>query len=194
VTGGAAPTFPYRLNAAVMNSLAQTGGQAGEDIMQSNLLSFDVRAYDPTVAIKSVSGLAVIPGDPGWTNASAVAIGMGAFVDLNYSSYTGAASSTFSGPPQLKSQLGFAPVMATYDTWSLYYERDGANQNGGVLTDEGTDGLDNDNINGVDDPGERETSPPYLAPLRGLQVRIRIYEPETRQVRQVSVTADFLPD
>jgi len=197
VTGGAAPTFPFRLNAAVMDNLAQTGNQLGEDIMLSNILAFDVRAYDPTAVIKSVSGLAVIPGDPGWTNATATAIGLGCFVDLNYTSYSGVASSIFSGAPQTKSQLhamGAAlPVMATYDTWSWAYERDGVNQNGG-LADRGTDGLDNDNINGVDDPSERDTSPPYLAPLRGLQVRIRIYEPDTRQVRQVSVTSVFVPD
>ena len=60
-----------------------------------------------------------------------------------------------------------------YDTWTSFYERDGENQDFDELTDEGTDGLDNSMkangnhdltggaaINGVDDPTERETSPP----------------------------------
>jgi hypothetical protein len=34
---------------------------------------------------------------------------------------------------------------------------------------------------------------PYPVPLRGLQVKIRTYEPDSRQVREVTVTQDFLP-
>ena len=47
---------------------------------------------------------------------------------------------------------------------------------------------------GVDDATERETEPPYASPLRGIQVRVRIYEPQTRQMRQVTVGADFVAE
>jgi hypothetical protein len=60
--------------------------------------------------------------------------------------------------------------------------------------DRSTNGLDDDGNNGVDDPGERETSPPYPYPLRGIEVKIRIYEPTTRQVRQATVSGDFLQE
>ncbi len=68
---------------------------------------------------------------------------------------------------------------AEYDTWSLHYESDGIDQdnrdgddNLSTGADEGTNGLNDDTINpAVDDVGERETSPPYDAPLRGIQVR-----------------------
>jgi prepilin-type N-terminal cleavage/methylation domain-containing protein len=98
----------------------------------------------------------------------------------------------------------------TWDSWTLAYERDGINQDfaveagATVLTDEGTDGVDSpirfDSAtppnpiyeNGVDDANERETVPPYAHPLRGVQVRIRLYEPGTRQVRQATVATDFL--
>ncbi len=63
-----------------------------------------------------------------------------------------------------------------------------------LLVDTGTDGFDNDNVNGVDDVGERETSPPYPVPLRGIQVKIRALEPDTRQIRQVTVVSDFIPE
>jgi hypothetical protein len=222
-----APTFPYRLDSAVLSALAQTGNRLGEDILLSNLLACDVRAYDPTALLVASPGpdgawgqvgldddgdgtvdnvteagwagsddLATIPGDPAWSSAGA-AIGQGAYVDLNYSSYAAGASSIFSGTPQAKSWLnatGGLPVMATYDTWSFWYERNGSDDDGDGTTDEGTNGLDDDNNNGVDDLGERETSPPYPYPLRGLQVRIRIYEPDTRQMRQATVAADFVPD
>ena len=51
-----------------------------------------------------------------------------------------------------------------------------------------------DNGNGVDNPTERNTSPPYPVPLRGIQIKIRVYEPTTEQVREVTVTETFLPD
>ena len=43
-------------------------------------------------------------------------------------------------------------------------------------------------INGVDDPLERETSPPYPVPLAGVKVVLRVYERDARQVREASVT------
>lgn len=84
-----------------------------------------------------------------------------------------------------------------YDTWSLGYERDGLDQDLDTLVDEGFDGLDNPTtddgvqVDGVDDYGERETSPPYPMPLRGIEVKIRMIEVSTQQVRQVSVVGDF---
>ena len=108
----------------------------------------------------------------------------------------------------------------TYDTWTFDYEHDGLDQDGdgesgspvfmgmkqangmdnngnGLVDeniDEGTNGLDDDGVNGVDDVGERETSPPYPVALRGLQVRIRVIEPSSRQVRQETITASFVPE
>ncbi|HAY79792.1 MAG TPA: hypothetical protein DCY79_08300, partial [Planctomycetaceae bacterium] len=75
-----------------------------------------------------------------------------------------------------------------------YYEQDGINQNGNAFFDEGTDGFDNDGVNGVDDAGERETSPPYPYSLRGIQVKLRAIEPNNRIVRQMTITADFVPE
>ncbi len=41
---------------------------------------------------------------------------------------------------------------------------------------------------------EFETRPPFAAQLRGIRVTIRIYEPSSQQIRQVTVVGDFLPD
>ena len=43
-------------------------------------------------------------------------------------------------------------------------------------------------MNGPDDPMERETSPPYTTPLKGVQVKLRIYEPNSRAIREANVT------
>ncbi len=45
--------------------------------------------------------------------------------------------------------------------------------------------------NGVDDVSERETQPPYSVPLQGIQVRIRVFEPGSRQVREVTLIQKF---
>lgn len=35
--------------------------------------------------------------------------------------------------------------------------------------------------------------PPYWTPLRGLQVKIRVYEPDSKQIREVTIVQDLLP-
>ncbi|HEX2477537.1 MAG TPA: hypothetical protein VHK01_22465, partial [Lacipirellulaceae bacterium] len=47
---------------------------------------------------------------------------------------------------------------------------------------------------GVDDVGERETAPPYDRPLRGVQVLMRVYEPDSRAIRQVRVNQHFMAE
>jgi hypothetical protein len=113
-----------------------------------------------------------------------------------------------SNPPSL---MGFPAV---YDTWSFHYENNGRDEEllledqystlsikptfattpfaRTSVIDQGTNGLDDDNQNGVDDPGERETSPPYDVPLRGIQIKLRVYERDARQIRETSVTHSFV--
>jgi hypothetical protein len=90
-----------------------------------------------------------------------------------------------------------------YDTWTDFYERNGQNEDGDTvnvggtavpLIDEGNDQVDNDGVLGIDNFAEQETAPPYAAPLRGLKVIVRLYESDTRQVRQMSVVNDFIPE
>jgi prepilin-type N-terminal cleavage/methylation domain-containing protein len=116
---------------------------------------------------------------------------------------------THPGPTQLEPMGNTAVVMAwpsaIYDTWSTHYEQDGINQritwdgsnwpNGnGPIVDAGSDGLDNDLANGADDPAEQEAPPPYSAPLRAIQIKIRVFDPDSRQVREVTLEHEFLPE
>jgi hypothetical protein len=179
--------------------------QPGDDGYLDRLLSSDLAFQDPS--------------DP--TNAAylqnlqsgrLVVVSFGAYVDLGYappetvrySPPPGSPLPQFHTGPDIRSQLYPDRV---YDTWSLHYENDGVDANGnGVaepneygdqdrdgIFDEGTDGFDNDGVNGVDDPGERETAPPYPYPLRGIQVKIRVFEPDSRSIREVTVVEDFRP-
>jgi hypothetical protein len=201
--GGGNPT-PLLLNGATQpnhSGSAVTIDRTGEDVILTNVLSFDVRAWDSTAPIKyhdansntvmDQGELIVVPGDAGYTATAPTTGAQGAYVDLNY---LPAIASNFSDPPPLISGLNTTP---TYDTWSLHYEQDGAtgvDQNSTVTgTDTGTNGLDDDADGVVDEPDEFDTQPPYPVPLRGIQIKIRVYEPDSRQVREVTVVQDFLP-
>ena len=106
----------------------------------------------------------------------------GDYVDLGTGN--GSAFNHFGDP---RSQLaGNANMSRTYDTWSTTY-----------FGNTWADGLDDGGAtsgNGiVDDDAEKTYPPPYPVPLRGIQVKIRVFEPDSKQVREVTVVQDFLP-
>ena len=45
----------------------------------------------------------------------------------------------------------------------------------------------------IDDIDEQITTMPYPVPLRGIQITIRCYEPDSRQIRQITIEHDFVP-
>jgi type II secretory pathway pseudopilin PulG len=206
--GGAYP-WHQRLNPTNATSLLTYNFSAtkiGEERVLANLLAFDVRVFDGAAPIyeDASSATALSPGDIGYrallSSGSPTAIGYGAWVDLGFNRTGMAGNSYFSGAPSAAFGIA-APTAATqpynfihWDTWATTYEHDGVNQDGDAVFDESVNGLDDDGANGVDDPGERETQPSYSLPLRGIQVRIRMYEPQTRQMRQATVGADFVGD
>ncbi|MEN0111940.1 MAG: hypothetical protein AAF805_14570, partial [Planctomycetota bacterium] len=128
------------------------------------------------------------------------------------------ASNSFVGLVTLATQpaLPRTWLFRSYDTWSWHYEANGVNEDadvdelGRATIDEGTNGLDDFDPTvaapfaavttadaqryGVDDPLERETRPPFDAPLRGLQVKLRVYERDSRQIREATVRQAFVPN
>jgi type II secretory pathway pseudopilin PulG len=119
--------------------------------------------------------------------------------------------------------MPLAPGYCVYDTWSFHYENNGVNEDGfwynslknkweymgpadtaqppvnpaypwRKFVDQATDGLDNDAQLGIDDALERETRPAYDKPLRGMQVYLRTYERDSRQIRQVRVNQHFMQE
>ena len=189
--------------------------RVGEDVILTNVIAFDVRVFDPSAPVQVQDDLALVPGDPAFNGAVAGSAG-GAYVDLGWAG--GPVASMVSGSPhpprfadlgEIRSGLrppNKAAGACIYDTWSTHYESNGINDDvvlGDTLTDQGANGLDDatvdDNRNPVaanglvDDRAELETLPPYPAALRGIEIRIRCYEPSSRQVRQVTVRHSFVP-
>ncbi len=172
----------------------------GQDIALTNLLAFDVKIYSPNAEVlgSPTAGLPLGTDSPTYTEPTNVDLDTGTFVDLGYLGSEAfdptnlASLPQFSTLPMVKFPIGTSTDIP-YCSFSPHYESDGLDQNGVAGVDEGTDGLDTDNANGVDDDGERETSPPYPFPARGIQIRMRLVEPNTKQVRETVVVESLLP-
>lgn len=133
--------------------------RAWEDVILTNVVSFDVRVFDPQATARTAGGVTLYPGDPGYA-AGTPATAAGAYIDLG-----GGQGGRLGQPADPKSGL-----VATYDTWSQHYVAGGA---------------------GLNDPAAYTRAPPYPVPLEGVEVRIRCYDPTSKQVRQVSVRHSF---
>lgn len=239
------PTFdgtPHHFqNANPPPGLVFSGSRSGEDVVLTNVIGFDVKAYDPTAQVRALSGTPTLPGDPGYlvTLASTPSVATpaaGCYVDLRYDDrvspfsifpdprvpgVVGASAFSTVGQPIHSSVSanmvnhnrlagGILPQFPVYDTWSADYESNGMSEDRDPIADEGVDGEDNDADGFVDDGpldldgdgfvnqsnnerGEQETAPPYSFPLRGIEIRLRCYEPRSRQIRQVTVRHTFVP-
>jgi hypothetical protein len=203
-----AETLPVGLEGLVFDV---DSSRFGEDVVLTNVVAFDVRVFDPAAPLaRSPSGNDVIipenPPAPAFPVVPAPRAN-GAYVDLGNGVTTAGPSGVsprFSGFGLPLSRLdGSATDPCVYDTWSTHYEADGVDQDVVAGRDQGANGADDsvparltvaaisaDGI--IDDVDEWETQPPYPYPLRGLEVRIRCYEPASRQVRQMTIRHSFV--
>ena len=180
-------TFP---NAFAPATFDAASNREGEDAILTNVIGFDVRVYDPD-AIPHLSGSTIVyPNEQGYGSAPAAGF-TGCFLDL------GCAASAVTilsgtGNPRSRLQKITASGTATYDTWSTHSESNGVDDDGDGIVDEATNGIDDPPADGlVDDSLENEVPPPYAVPLRAIEVRVRCYDPVSRQVRQTTIRQAF---
>jgi len=204
---------------SVNHTFDNNASRFGEDIILTNVLAFDVRVWDPGAPIQAVPAnlqtgsltqatrLAVQPGDPLYGGPGAIVSGTGCYVDLGWggspapvqigTTFPTVGKTAFQGKGmRVQNTLNNPTASAvftypTYDTWSTSYESNGLDDDGDGVIDNGTNGVDDNNDGVVDEPEERETSPPYPVPLTGIQVRLRVYEPSSRQIRQITILQSF---
>ena len=160
---------------------------------------------------QNLQPMQLIPSQPpGQYGGYGFVVAQGAYVDLNYlgaviqpllvsSNYQMAQAvagvSNFAGPGVAQFGSSFSAgsgLSMVYDTGCFDYENDGIDQNQNGIIDDFTNGIDDNGIGGGDDLTEVEGPTPYPVPLKGIQIKLRIYEPDSRQIREVTVTEDFL--
>jgi hypothetical protein len=174
--------------------LFANGTRTADDLVLTNVLSFDIKVWDPLVVVrKDAQGLEWLPGEAGY--ATATNVRQGAYVNLGYENVT--ASTAPSNVGELyyhwgdpKSTLNATATSAkVYDSWCTIYDY-APNPSTGVRAN---DGFDNNSLGIVDNEGERTYAAPYPAPLRGVQIKIRVFEPDSRATKEVTIQQDFLP-
>jgi hypothetical protein len=163
-----ATPFPHELQVDATSRLPaqatfETTSRSGEDLVLTNVVSFDMRVFDPEARAQVSGTITRYPGDPGYSPGTGA---YGAYVDLGAGQ-----GGRLARPMEANSRLSGA--RPTYDTWSQHYE----------FTAAGRSGL---NVS-----TEYATAPPYPVPLRGVEVRIRCYDLVGKQVRQVTVRQSF---
>lgn len=201
---------------SVLHRLCVDIAGAGNDISNGWLLPVGIGAYvdlNYMCRNNSVGGLSstVLPIDYDEARRILLPINLRPLLPQPLFHWAGNPRSRLSGqaPTPYNSFLTTAQA-AVYDTGSTSYEQDGINQDIDLdaLVDEGANGADDnatngidDDLNGViddageaelDDPNEKEAPVPYPSPVRGIQVKIRIYDPDSRQIREVTVVQDFI--
>ena len=165
--------------------LAFSGSRIGEDMLMTNVLSFDVRLLDPTASERRLGVTRLTPGDKDYWAASLNSGSSPIYVDLGYNSSNTTstpANSDFSGYGMNTHKLQATKTThRTWDTWSNSYT---------------TNGIDDDLISDVNTTISIDNStelPPYSSQLQGIQITIRCYDPSSKKIRQTTVINSFLP-
>ncbi len=192
-----------------LNQTKQDGVRLADDVILTNVIGFDVKVWEP--AWNNGSGGYVDLGYNGVQyNSATLPVPRPP---------TGPTIPRFDHLGTPKSGLAVNPLapqtpqQRVYDSYCFSYENEGiyAFNNSGIPqtisfnsanypqglgkypAGTSTNGLDDDGNGIVDDENELITQPPYPVPLRGIQVKIRCYEPDSRQIREVTIENDFLP-
>jgi prepilin-type N-terminal cleavage/methylation domain-containing protein len=161
--------------------LTLAGVREGEDVLLSNVLSFDVRLVDPEARARQQAGTARLkPGDLNyWSLGPGANLPVGDMVqvDLGYNAGRGAAAAAASPLSDygLAGHVltGSATTARVYDTWTAWYR---------------TNNMDDDNSGTADDASE---GPPYAAQVPGIQIVIRLYDAESRSIKQTTISQTF---
>ena len=178
------PPFVLASVIATRPVLAFSGSRIGEDVLMTNVLSFDVRLLDPTASERRLGVTRLTPGDKDYWAASLNSGSSPIYVDLGYNSSNTTstpANSDFSGYGMNNHRLQATKTThRTWDTWSNSYT---------------TNGIDDDlipDVNNISIDNSTE-SPPYPSQLQGIQITIRCYDPSSKKIRQTTVINSFLP-
>ena len=159
-------------------------------VILENVIGFDVKAYDSQLPVyKNSQDIVVGPGDHGYLAAiedgGSIKVGEGAFRDLgnHQGNFEELGINTDFKVESASLMIQADPTGSTYDSWSGDYVKTGDvgfddwNAETGAQTPDGI----------IETAEDLRQSPPYKTPLQGIQVEIRVQEPESGKVRTVKI-------
>jgi type II secretory pathway pseudopilin PulG len=207
------PQLDLYLNSPGGNSgQPDPGTRLADDVVLTNVIGFDVKVWEPALNPPNNNSAGYV--DLGYLNASGNAYQLKNYVVRTITPlppaieprfqhngiYPGA---TLAG--SLAADQTNGPPQRVYDSGCFGYENEGLynignngvpqpTAPGGTSTNGFADSPPNSVGDGiVDHMSEWISCPPYPVPLRGIQVKIRCFEPDSRQIREMTIVQDFLP-
>jgi type II secretory pathway component PulJ len=209
------PSGPFAPNTANNLSdqrLAKDGLRVADDVVLTNVIGFDVKVWEPA-ANGGAGGYVDLGSDEAGVAWPPVTIAPNK--PNSFQQPQGPAYYRFRNGGIIESGLSAsaAAPQRVYDTGCFSYENEGVyflDMAGKMTSVPSNDqkypswagkwpagtfssGFDDDNSGVVDDNGERITSLPYPVALRGIQIKIRCFEPDSKQIREITIAHDFLP-
>ena len=171
------------------------GGRYAEDVIMTNVISFDIQVWDDYAkryvnlgearsSWNTTTNRLVYTYDDG-TEADPSGFGAQGNYPLLRRNPNGSKNST----------LNSIALPCTYDTWSDEFEREGyqwPNQAGTPTPTRGRNQIDDLGTGVIDHIDEWTTSPPYNVPLRGVKISIRTFDPLSKNIREMTVVHNFV--
>ncbi len=183
-----------------LNSAYKAGTRVADDVILTNVIGFDVKVWEPAANGGSGGYIDLGSNEVAAQNLPAVSITPGK--TPAFQSPQGPTNYRFSNGGITESGLsGSGTIPRVYDSGCFSYANELGNS-------QGTNGLpDNPTYNptGIVDAssefimtsgslaGYAPGVSPYPVPLRGIQVTIRCFEPDSKQIREITIEHDFLP-
>lgn len=187
---------------------ALKGARVAEDVILTNVISFDVQVWDEVanrfISLGEGTYNANGNGNPKWEIAGGSPLSsetsflgsQGLYPLLKTTSNR--RTQTAKKATGSNAALNQTRLPCVYDTWSGEYERPGyswPDQNNNSQSTQGLNQYDDEvdgNANGIIDDADEWTIPaPYPVPLRGIKVTIRTFDPHSRGVREMTIVRDF---
>ena len=175
-----------RLTGNVIRFIDITVNRSAEDVMLTNVLSFDVQVWNPE-SLKWIN-----LGDP-----DSVGV-LSGYVENQLSGESNAdyqkrllkRYGNYANKNETNTNLN-TNIPCVYDTWTDYYESAVWDPTGAIRVGAGKDQLDNNGNGVVDDIDEWECPPPYSVGLKGVKITIRAFDRASNNVREMTIIQNF---
>ena len=168
------------------DAISADGDIFNQDVVLTNVLSFNVKAWDPDV--NDYIDLGYNLSDPTADHANPHDLCSGGY-------YLNRRAS--SNRPDFLTNV---PMPCVYDTWSEQYQRDlylydqtmlAANSSYVPYADQNASIADV-SLDGKITPAQlKDYPPPYDVPLKSLQIEIRVFDPRSKQIRNATFIVDL---